>query len=71
MVPGTPDDPDSEHARGSGPGSLGYNTAEYIHLLSQVIDLAMSDSHRYVADPHVVEMPEALYSRSMPSSEPP
>jgi gamma-glutamyltranspeptidase/glutathione hydrolase len=42
--------------------SLGFNTAEYIHLLSQVIDLAMSDSHRYVADPDVVAVPESLYS---------
>ena len=42
--------------------SLGYNTAEYIHLLSQVINLAMSDSHRWVADPDVVDIPTALYS---------
>jgi len=42
--------------------SLGFNTAAYIHLLSQVIDLAMSDSHRYVADPDVVEIPPQLYS---------
>ena len=42
--------------------SLGFNTPEYIHLLSQVIGLAMSDSHRYVADPDVVETPAALYS---------
>jgi gamma-glutamyltranspeptidase/glutathione hydrolase len=42
--------------------ALGFNTAEYIHLLSQVISLAMSDSHRYVADPHVVGVPSSLYS---------
>jgi gamma-glutamyltranspeptidase/glutathione hydrolase len=42
--------------------SLGFNTAEYIHLLSQVIDLAMSDSHRYVADPDVANIPLSLYS---------
>ncbi|MBT8397604.1 MAG: gamma-glutamyltransferase, partial [Gemmatimonadetes bacterium] len=42
--------------------SLGFNTADYIHLLSQVIGLAMSDSHRYVADPDVVEVPGSLYS---------
>jgi gamma-glutamyltranspeptidase/glutathione hydrolase len=42
--------------------SLGFNTAEYIHLLSQVIDLAMSDSHRYVGDPDVADMPASLYS---------
>ncbi len=42
--------------------SLGYNTAEYIHLLSQVINLAMSDSHRWVGDPDVVDIPTSLYS---------
>jgi len=42
--------------------SLGFNTSEYIHLLSQVIDLAMSDSHRYVADPDAVDTPASLYS---------
>lgn len=42
--------------------SLGYNTAEYIHLLSQVINLAFSDSHKYVADPEMAEVPESLYS---------
>ncbi len=42
--------------------SLGFNTADYIHLLSQVIGLAMSDSHRYVADPDVVEIPSSMYS---------
>jgi gamma-glutamyltranspeptidase/glutathione hydrolase len=43
-------------------GSLGYNTAEYIHLLSQVINLAVSDSHRYVGDPDVVDTPASLCS---------
>ena len=42
--------------------SLGYNTPGYIHLISQVIDLAMSDSHRYVGDPDFVDIPEGLYS---------
>jgi gamma-glutamyltranspeptidase/glutathione hydrolase len=42
--------------------SLGFNTAAYIHLLTQVIDLAMSDSHRYVADPDVVNIPPSMYS---------
>jgi len=42
--------------------SLGFNTAEYIHMLSQVIDLAMSDSHRWVADPDMVDIPASLYS---------
>ena len=43
--------------------ALGYNTPEYIHLISQVIDLAMSDSHRYVGDPDVVDTPEQLYTK--------
>jgi gamma-glutamyltranspeptidase/glutathione hydrolase len=42
---------------------LGYNTPEYIHLLSQVINLAMSDSHKYLGDPDFVEIPEELYSK--------
>ncbi|MEO1080218.1 MAG: gamma-glutamyltransferase [Pseudomonadota bacterium] len=43
--------------------SLGFNTPAYIHTLSQVINLAMADSHRYVADPEVVEIPPELYSQ--------
>ena len=42
---------------------LGYNTAEYIHVISQVINLAMSDSHKYLGDPEFVEIPKALYSK--------
>ena len=42
---------------------LGYNTPEYIHLISQVINLAMSDSHKYLGDPDFVEIPEELYSK--------
>jgi len=43
--------------------SLSYNTQEYIPLLSQVIDLAMADSHKWVGDPDWVDIPSALYSR--------
>ncbi|MEE4277404.1 MAG: gamma-glutamyltransferase [Halieaceae bacterium] len=43
--------------------ALGFNTADYIHTLSQVINLAMADSHRWVADPDTVDIPEALYSQ--------
>ena len=42
--------------------SLGFNTSSYIHLLSQAIDLAMSDSHRWIGDPDVIDVPEALYT---------
>ena len=43
--------------------SLGYNTPEYIHLLSQAIDLAMADSHKWVGDPDWVDIPSSLYSK--------
>ncbi len=43
--------------------SLGYNTAEYVHLLSQVINLGMSDSHKYVGDPDFTAAPAGLYSK--------
>ncbi len=42
---------------------LGFNSTEYIHILSQIINLAMSDSHKYVGDPDVVDVPAGLYSR--------
>jgi gamma-glutamyltranspeptidase/glutathione hydrolase len=41
----------------------GFNTAEYVHLLSQVINLGMSDSHKYVGDPDFAPPPEGLYSK--------
>ena len=44
--------------------ALGYNTADYIHVLSQIIELGMADSHRYIGDPDVVETPEALYTKA-------
>ncbi|MCY3610859.1 MAG: gamma-glutamyltransferase [Gemmatimonadetes bacterium] len=44
--------------------ALGYNTPEYIHLLSQVINLAMSDSHRYVGDPDFAPAPDGLYGKA-------
>ncbi|MCY3547032.1 MAG: gamma-glutamyltransferase [Gemmatimonadetes bacterium] len=43
--------------------ALGYNTPEYIHLISQVINLAMSDSHRYVGDPDFAPAPDGLYGK--------
>jgi gamma-glutamyltranspeptidase/glutathione hydrolase len=42
---------------------LGYNTAGYIHVISQIINLAMSDSHKYIGDPDFVDIPPALYSK--------
>jgi gamma-glutamyltranspeptidase/glutathione hydrolase len=43
--------------------SLGFNSAEYVHLLSQVINLGMADAHRYVGDPDFTAAPEELYSK--------
>jgi len=42
---------------------MGYCTPKYIHVISQVIDLAMSDSHKYMGDPDFVDIPEELYSK--------
>ena len=44
--------------------ALGYNTPEYIHVVSQVINLAISDAHRYVGDPDFVPPPEGLYGKT-------
>jgi gamma-glutamyltranspeptidase/glutathione hydrolase len=43
--------------------SLGYNTPEYIHLISQVVALGMSDSYKYVGDPDFAPAPKGLYSK--------
>jgi gamma-glutamyltranspeptidase/glutathione hydrolase len=44
--------------------ALGYNTPEYIHLVSQVINLAMADAHKHVGDPDFVPAPENLYGKA-------
>ena len=44
--------------------ALGYNTPEYIHLVSQVINLAMADAHKYIGDPDFVPAPEGLYGKA-------
>ena len=43
--------------------SLGYMTPDYIHIISQAINLAMSDSHKWVGDPDFVKMSENLWSK--------
>lgn len=43
--------------------SLGYMTPDYIHVISQALNLAMSDSHKWVGDPDFVRMPDALWSK--------
>ena len=44
--------------------ALGYNTPAYIHLISQVVNLAMADAHRYVGDPDFAPAPEGLYGKA-------
>lgn len=44
--------------------ALGYNTTEYIHRISQVINLAMADCHKYIGDPDFIDIPKNLYSKA-------
>lgn len=37
--------------------SMGHNSADYVHTLSQVIDLCMADREAYVADPTFANVP--------------
>lgn len=44
--------------------SLGHNTAEYLHLIGEVMRLAIADRNRYVGDPTFVHVPvERLLSK--------
>ena len=43
--------------------SLGYMTPEYIHIISQAINLAFSDSHKWVGDPDFVKMSDNLWGK--------
>lgn len=42
---------------------LGHNSAEYIHLLSQIINLAMSDRYNWFGDPNFVTVPDGLWTK--------
>jgi gamma-glutamyltranspeptidase/glutathione hydrolase len=43
--------------------ALGHNTAEYIDLLSQALNLALADRNRYIGDPRFVEVPYGLITK--------
>ena len=44
--------------------SLGHNSPDYLHLVSQALDLAFSDRHHYYGDPEFVDVPiEGLLSK--------
>jgi gamma-glutamyltranspeptidase/glutathione hydrolase len=43
--------------------TIGYNTTEYIHLLTQVFDLGMSDRYNWFGDPKFVKVPDGLFTK--------
>ena len=43
--------------------SLGFNTPEYIHVITQAFDLAFSDRWQWFGDPHFYDIPKALWSK--------
>ena len=46
-------------------GAMKHNSAEYLHLLMETIDLVMADRYRYFGDPDVVDVPQqALVSKA-------
>lgn len=42
---------------------LGHNSTEYIHLLSQIINLAISDRYHWYGDPRFVTVPDGLFTK--------
>ncbi|MBW1960845.1 MAG: gamma-glutamyltransferase family protein [Deltaproteobacteria bacterium] len=42
---------------------LGHNSADYVHLISSVIDLGMADRERFYGDPDFVEVPYGLWTK--------
>lgn len=52
-----------EEANGIGIEELGHNSAEYIHLLSQIINLAISDRYHWYGDTDFVTVPDGLFTK--------
>ncbi len=49
--------------------AMGHNSAEYIHLVSQALNLAYADRHAYYGDPDLVDVPiEGLLSKGYTQS---
>ena len=42
---------------GYDPRSMGHNSAEYIHTITQALDLAFADREQYIGDPRFVDVP--------------
>ena len=43
--------------------ALGHNSAEYVHVVSQAINLAMADREKFYGDPDFVKVPKGLWSK--------
>jgi gamma-glutamyltranspeptidase/glutathione hydrolase len=43
--------------------ALGHNSADYVHGVSQVINLAMADREKFYGDPDFVKVPKGLWSK--------
>jgi len=52
-----------EESHGIDIKELGHNSAEYIHLLSQIFNLAMSDRYHWYGDPNFVTIPDGLFTK--------
>ena len=42
--------------------SMGFNSLDYVHIISSAIDLAMADREKYYGDPDFVEVPSGLWT---------